>query len=357
MSIDPDCPACVQGAHWLRTGRCGSSDDTCTNPACLPAAESNARHCFPGEYAAFVEGGRIHPDVNPGEDGTPKRHGVVCVGVDLGGRNDETAVVVAIPRADGVDVINAATLPLRDNRDEIGYHAAQFEVVKGFCGRYMDQGYRVTLAFDMTREDAASDQLRLILKPLLDTGRMELVRCWFTGGDGPPKWKGSAAKHDTRVNVPKNGLVDTVRALGQRQRADGRSFVQHIGYAPHMQAKLLRQMSAFAAKVTQSGNVTYEASRGHDDLVTAYMLSLLVAAPTQRMRITNPARHVGSLFRRPGVSTGGSAGDAAPVDRADAVARMARDGSLPTMSDAAMRRDYWRPSHADRYRRRVGGSG
>jgi hypothetical protein len=225
--------------------------------------------------------------------------GVLAVGVDLGGRNDETAVVVCEPLGGsavptGVDVVNAATMPLRDGRDAIGYHAAQFEILAGVVSRYVADGYAVRLGIDVTREDAASDQLRTTFAPLLATGRVELVRVWFVAGEGRPKVKASAAPHDTKVHMPKNGLVHLAQALGQRDRAAGGSFVRHVGYPTDVQAKMMRQLSAFAAKVTKAGNVTYDASRGHDDLVTAYMLALFLAAGQEPLRIHNPARRGGA---------------------------------------------------------------
>jgi hypothetical protein len=126
------------------------------------------------------------------------------------------------------------------------------------------------------------------MAPLLATGRVDLVRTWFVAGEGRPRITSSAARHDVKVSMPKNHLVHFAQSLGQRERADGSSFVRHTGYAPDMRAKLLRQLSAFATKITKAGNVTYEAGRGHDDMVTAYMLAAYLAAGQEQVRAVKP---------------------------------------------------------------------
>lgn len=253
------------------------------DPRAIGEWEAAARHFFPEEFGPS--------DLTQSAAPT----GTVCIGVDLGGRDDATAIVATRPLADGVDVIGASTLPLKVKGDDrVGYHAAQFELLRGICRSYVDDGSRVLLAVDVTGQDAAADILRTVLAKELSSGVVSLVRVWFVGGDAHPKVVGSAGSNDQRVTMPKQHLVHHAQAVSQRQRGDGRPFARYKLDGQAAQ-KLTGQLAAFGRTVSARGYEHYDASRGHDDLVTAFMLSLHLAVAGEQMKIHNPARHPGRM--------------------------------------------------------------
>lgn len=317
-----------QGRDWLDGRPC----PLCSG--CDDRREAYAREFFPEEYAAR-QAGEV-----PAEPTGPA--GCV-IGLDLGGYGDETALAIVAPDPDGQGVTcgYAATLPLRGPGDEESYHEGQAEWLGDVIGRSLSNVGVVRVLADFTREDGARETYGRVLRQRfgaeLDADRLHWWPCWFTAG-GTEKWDRG------RRLIPKGDMVRAGQADFNRLREGTEEPWLIIRPDFPDTEKLAAQLGQFVGHQTPSGYMRYDARAGHDDMVTALLLALWGLGRDDGPRVVgNPLaldydRGSEALRRNP--AFGGP-----PVD----------PGTLPVVSEAAKRADWWgrRSRGAAAYGRRI----
>jgi hypothetical protein len=310
-------------------------------PQCV--CEQLAEREFPDRYAAAATAVARQGVFDP--------HSGVVVSVDLGYVNDPSTVVTIVPDRGGVVVTTAVRLKLRDATDPgMSYFRVQFRQLADVVARAATQTKGpIRVVVDVTGNTGAIGTLREELAEHM--GRIELWPIWISPGD-----KVNIDPVDGRYKVGKQLLVETSRADFLRLREDGTPW---IAINPRMRdlEEFTRQLRTFGAKVTASGNVTFEGRQGHDDLALAAFQGLWALGRETSARVVgNPINYdSGGVLRN--LLTKGQRVTGEPIDLSD----------LPQLTDAAMRTDWWgnrtafrvqqyRTSFSSSYGKRFGGT-
>ncbi|WP_331718574.1 hypothetical protein OHU23_41290 (plasmid) [Streptomyces virginiae] len=199
-----------------------------------------------------------------------------CIGFDVGGRSDSSAVAVLTPSPVGLECAYVARLPLMSETGRDGYFRGQAQLLAITAARYLDAvDGPVRLLVDAT--GLGGPIAELVGEELPEARRLEFVPVVITG-PGTPKYGRDG------WTVPKDLLVQQLQAALQDTDTP-------FTVAPNLEdgPALERELLAFHATKTPSGRVQYGAAGGaHDDLVVALMLALHGTRRDDGMRIRSP---------------------------------------------------------------------
>jgi len=297
-----------------------------------------AEEYFPDEYAVKTP----VPEASGAGSGETVAGGVL--GVDVGGRGDSTALVRLLVSQERLYVAHSMELELRRGLDDLGYDQWQADQIVAQARDFkavLDGPLWVVVDESGPGRTVAAD----VKTALKGVPGVRVVLVTINGADNP-RYLGDVWR------VPKEVLMAGLKVALQKPSVEEPARLV-IGPAG-ARDRLVRQIDSIEATPTPTGRMRIE-SRGHDDLALAAALAVHAATrgDAERVTVRSPVRAMvkpGALIPAPTALPAGLSAS----ERVTAVVEAVTGESVPILPGTVLRGRRSRPSHGDRYRRKLG---